>query len=85
MFHSASLAVAVTLNEVPAVSVPECWVVKVKLSKAPGPQVIVVDVPDFASAVAWMVAVSVLTNLNPEIPEETPKVNVWLPSAASVA
>ena len=76
---------AVTLKDVPAVSAPECWVTKIKLSIAPGPTVIVVEVPDLVSAVAVMVAVSVLTNLNPEIPEETPEVKLWLPSAANVA
>ena len=76
VFHSASRAVAVTLKLVPAVSAPECWVVKVKLSKAPGPAVMVVEVPDFVSAVAVIVAVSVLTNLKPVMPLETPAVKV---------
>ena len=76
---------AVTENELPATSVPECCVVKVKSFIAPGPTVMVLDVPDCPSAVALMVAVSVLTNLKPVMPAEMPRVKVWLQSAAKVA
>ena len=71
-----------TEKELPAVSVPECWVVKVKSFMAPGVAVIADDVPDLVSAVACMVVDSaVSTILNPLMPLDTPKVKVWLPLA----
>ena len=82
VFHSASRAVAVRLNAVPTVSVPECWVVKVKLARAPGVAVMLLLVPDWESAVAWMVVESLVkTSLNPLMAAVAPEVNVWLPLA----
>ena len=74
-----------TLKDVPAVSVWLFCVVKVKSFNAPGPAVIVLEVPDLISAVAVIVAFSVFTSLKPLILPVTPVVKVWLPLAGFCA